>query len=708
MGEEARREPAYDVFISYKDSDREHHIERTDDSYDAHELYNALTAEGYKAFFSRVSLRDKVSEHYEPYIYNAIKTAKVMIVFGEKPEYFNAVWIKNKWMRFRKRIEAGEKHQNSLVVAYKGFDPADLPVGLRSRQCIDASSISFLEDLKKHINKIIRIPEKVAEAVKVDESAAPVEVAEKKKSKKGIIIAAIAAVLAICIGLGFIVSNLADGGGETTPVIPLDTEKTTFLPSVSETEAKTEKETPKDTETQVEVETPRETREVASADTEEATSAATQEPTGEPTVEVTDAPTEKDTDAPSEKVTENVSEETEEDYGLEYTLNDDGKSYSVAGIGECRATDIVIPKTYKGFPVTTISERAFEKCTDLTSVTIGNNVQTIGRYAFSYCEKVTEFVIPKSVRNIESGAFGDCYALKEVTIPYGVEVIGFHAFEYCLSLERVNIPSSVIEISSFVFDSCSALHSFYFDGTLAKWNAISKASNWNAYIGDHVIYCADDNIVIDVQDETGEKETDGEVDDNYGLEYALNKDGISYSVIGIGQCTATDIIIPEKYMGLPVTQIQSEAFEGCGNLTSVKIPTSIVKIGSSAFYGCDNLTSVHISDLSKWCNIDFSSAFGNPLNYAGNLYLNGKLITDLVIPDTVTKIKSNVFEYCTSITSVTIHSNVTSIGSSAFYGCSNLTTVYYSGSKQQWEDINIVTSNSPLTNATIVYDYNNK
>ena len=219
----ASREPAYDVFISYKDSDREHHIERTDDSYDAHELYNALTAEGYKVFFSRVSLRDKVSEHYEPYIYNAIKIAKVMIVFGEKPEYFNAVWIKNEWMRFRKRIEAGEKHQNSLVVAYKGFDPADLPVGLRSRQCLDAGGLTFLEDLKRHIAKIVR-GEKKAAAVKIDEPAAPVEVAEKKKSKKGIIIAAIAAVLSVCIGIGFAISNLAGDNGETTPVIPHETE----------------------------------------------------------------------------------------------------------------------------------------------------------------------------------------------------------------------------------------------------------------------------------------------------------------------------------------------------------------------------------------------------------------------------------------------------------------------------------------------------
>lgn len=153
--EKASKEPAYDVFISFKDSDREHGIDRTQDSVDAQDLYNALTAEGYKVFFSRISLRDKISEQYEPYIYNAIQTAKVMIVFGEKPEYFNAVWLKNEWMRFKNRIEKGEKHKNSLVVAYKNMNPGDLPAVLRSRQCLNAADMTFLSDLNRHIRRII-------------------------------------------------------------------------------------------------------------------------------------------------------------------------------------------------------------------------------------------------------------------------------------------------------------------------------------------------------------------------------------------------------------------------------------------------------------------------------------------------------------------------------------------------------------------------
>ncbi len=153
--EKASKEPPYDVFISFKDSDRENGIDRTQDSYDAQELYTSLVDLGYKVFFSRVSLRDKVSEHYEPYIYNAIKTAKVMIVFGEKPEYFSSTWIKNEWSRFRARIEKGEKHKNALVVVTKNMNASDLPVALKSRQALNMSDITFFETLKKHIKRVI-------------------------------------------------------------------------------------------------------------------------------------------------------------------------------------------------------------------------------------------------------------------------------------------------------------------------------------------------------------------------------------------------------------------------------------------------------------------------------------------------------------------------------------------------------------------------
>ena len=153
--QKASKEPPYDVFICFKDSDKENGIERTQDSVNAQELYTALVSKGYRVFFSRVSLREKVAEQYEPYIYNAIKTAKVMIVYGEKPAYFSAVWLKNEWSRFRARIEKGEKHKNSLVVVYKNMNPSDLPAALRSRQCMNAADLTFFSDLERHVKRVI-------------------------------------------------------------------------------------------------------------------------------------------------------------------------------------------------------------------------------------------------------------------------------------------------------------------------------------------------------------------------------------------------------------------------------------------------------------------------------------------------------------------------------------------------------------------------
>ena len=154
--DKASKEPEYDVFISFKDSDREHGIERTQDSIDVQDIYTALVQKGYNVFFSRVTLRDKVSEQYEPYIYNALKTAKAMIVFGEKAEYFNAVWVKNEWTRFKTRVEKGEKHKNSLITVYKGVSPYDIPVALTGgRQAIDYSIPSNYEVLMNHIKRVI-------------------------------------------------------------------------------------------------------------------------------------------------------------------------------------------------------------------------------------------------------------------------------------------------------------------------------------------------------------------------------------------------------------------------------------------------------------------------------------------------------------------------------------------------------------------------
>ena len=127
-------------------------------------------------------------------------------------------------------------------------------------------------------------------------------------------------------------------------------------------------------------------------------------------------------------------------------------------------------------------------------------------------------------------------------------------------------------------------------------------------------------------------------------------------------------------IGNGVTSIGDKAFSYCSSLTSVTIGNSVTSIGGSAFWGCNALKGVHITDIAAWCNIEFGN-YSNPLYYAHNLYLNNELVTDLVIPDSVTSIGDYAFYNCNSLTSVTIPDSVTRIGYGVFEYCYSLTSI---------------------------------
>ena len=146
----SQKEEPFDVFICYKETDNSGR--RTPDSVLANDLYHQLTQEGFKVFFARITLEDKLGSAYEPYIFAALNSAKVMVVLGTKPEYFNAVWVKNEWSRYLALIRAGEK--KTLIPAYRDMDPYDLPEEFSHLQALDMAKLGFMQDLVRGIRKI--------------------------------------------------------------------------------------------------------------------------------------------------------------------------------------------------------------------------------------------------------------------------------------------------------------------------------------------------------------------------------------------------------------------------------------------------------------------------------------------------------------------------------------------------------------------------
>lgn len=161
----SQNEQPFDVFLCYKETGEDG--QRTRDSLMAQEVYYELTEQGYRVFFARITLEDKAGAEYEPYIFAALNSAKVMVVIGTKPEHFNAVWVKNEWSRFLSMMK--KDRSKLLLPCYRDMDPYDLPEALSVLQSYDMSKIGFMQDLIRGVKKVVdaaKPQEAVTETVK--------------------------------------------------------------------------------------------------------------------------------------------------------------------------------------------------------------------------------------------------------------------------------------------------------------------------------------------------------------------------------------------------------------------------------------------------------------------------------------------------------------------------------------------------------------
>ena len=366
--------------------------------------------------------------------------------------------------------------------------------------------------------------------------------------------------------------------------------------------------------------------------------------------------------------------------GLWFSTNNDGKTCAVSSNGNgVYSGNIVIPEAAiyngKSYKVTSIRDRAFYGCSELTSVTIPNSVTRIDNRAFMGCSKLTSAPIPPSVTYIDYSAFSGCSGLTSVTIHNAVTYIGDFAFRDCSGVTSVIFNAEKCTemgyISVYVFSGCTKLTS------LSIGDKVSRIPDYAFHGCSKLTSVTIPNSVTSIGNEAF-----------YGCS-GLSSLTIPNSVTSIGnkaffECRGLESLT----IGSSVTSIGNEAFKRCSGLASLTIPSSVTSIGNEAFFECKGLASLTIgnsvtsigesafSGCSGLTTVIFNAEKCTQMGTNTNpVFKTCTKLSTLTIGKSVTTIPSYAFSGCSGLTSLTIPGSVTFIGESAFSGCSGLTSI---------------------------------
>ena len=401
--------------------------------------------------------------------------------------------------------------------------------------------------------------------------------------------------------------------------------------------------------------------------------------------------------------------------GINYRFNSENNTAGVIYYSEYSG-DVIIPDVVQSsgvsYRVTYISEEAFDNCSQLTSITIGNNVEFIGNYAFRGCSSLTSAVIGNSVSYIGWNAFNGCSNLSSISIGYKFDTVGNDAFYGCNNISSVTFHCKEIKDWFSGFESIQSIeigdevtaigdNAFTGCGKISQINipysviSIGKKAFWGCHIPTVTIANGLQSI--------GEDAFFSEIDSVHISDLAAwcnisFANGLSNPICRSRCFVLNDKEIKELIIPSNIKTIADYAFFGCPSLSSITIPDNVTSIGDNSFARCYDLKSVifHCKEIKDWFrdqvninNIEIGkevisvsenafkgcsgiSSVKFHCNTIGSWFSELPNISNIEIGDEVTSIGDYAFSGCSGLTAIAIPNSVTTIGKSSFKGCTGL------------------------------------
>ncbi len=280
-------------------------------------------------------------------------------------------------------------------------------------------------------------------------------------------------------------------------------------------------------------------------------------------------------------------------------------------IGTCTATEIIIPSSYQGLPVTGISWQGFKDAKNVVSISLPNSLKYIDSSAFSGCSSLANLTIPSGVTRIEHGAFEGCSSLTSMVLPDNITSISGSLFKDCSSLTSMVLPDNITSISDDLFKGCSSLATIEFseDVTSIGNGAFEGCTSLTSFVIPSGITTISANAF------KGSGLVEITIPKNVETIYrSAFEDCVALQKVMVGSTTTW-------LDGCKLGTIQASAFRNCTALKEIYLPVSLKKIGSNAFYGC-NLDKVYIKadNANAWIATTFENLDSNPVYHAKELY----------------------------------------------------------------------------------------